>query len=924
MGRKITVAITIVLTAGLFTGWYLFTRESKFLGTSAFSALPENSAVIIRIHNLKNYTASSIKSPIWKGCSSLPGVSSLYRKLSFADSLINSSSSSDNPLPNNELTIAIQRENNQNQWLSIIELSSLSEKRMLSGLVKNYFSKRGIPNEKSQFGQASLTSYTWPEEGKSQHFYTTFYHGLFLGSTDQKFLEQSLTKLDHPGTTKNLVFERSIKSKAGDIDARFYLNHQKLPLFARQLFSETLLERLKGSASPATWSEIDLTQKSDELILNGFSFTADSLKNHLGIFLRQQPDSFKLAKLFPAQTTFFLSYVINNNTRFFEDYEHLLASRNSLDAYRKSLIETDSLYGLNLQKIVSDHLNSAAAMVFTHPDPTMPEENKYLVLTIKNETQLEESLMPLVIQIPGHRKRDKPKNFTLFKPDNETEFKIYHSAVSDLGKRVLGEVFAEVKTNYYTIFDNNLIMSASSGSLERFLKANLLHETLENNPSYRKFTQGLSDRLNLYAWVSPGRALPYFKDLLNDQRYAKISGQLQSLVKIESLGWQIGNENGMIYNMARLKYNPDLLLNTPSVSWKSHPGTTLIVPPVIGIMSSDQSPDNILVQDKDFNLIHLNSAGQTLWKIKLNGPIIGEIIEQNDFNVQSKQFLFSTGDALHLINEDGKYLSKFPVELASKATNGVAVFDYDKNNECRIFIACENHRVYLYDKEGEIITGWNPPKTEQIVKQPVQFFRVENKDYLIITDTNRAYILDRKGKPALKIKGDITFSNNSFTLQPKSGKNRASLIATDTKGTIISIGFDGSVKKTEVGKFSPAHHFLCTGTNHENTLSYLFLDGETLSAYNSQGNQLLMRKFNHTILNKPQLFTFPDKSFKIGITDTSENKIYLLNDDGTVADGFPLEGSTPFAITFKGGESSKSFNVITGMPEGEIINYIID
>ena len=58
MGRKITVAITIVLTAGLFTGWYLFTRESKFLGTSAFSALPENSAVIIRIHNLKNYTAS--------------------------------------------------------------------------------------------------------------------------------------------------------------------------------------------------------------------------------------------------------------------------------------------------------------------------------------------------------------------------------------------------------------------------------------------------------------------------------------------------------------------------------------------------------------------------------------------------------------------------------------------------------------------------------------------------------------------------------------------------------------------------------------------------------------------------------------------------------------------------------------------------
>ncbi len=922
MGKKIIVAITILLIAGLFTGWYFFTQESKYLGSSAFSAVPENSAVVIRIHNLKKYTASARINPIWKGCSTLPGIADLYQKISFTDALLDSISKPDNSLGNKELTIAFNRENDHFEWLAILELASLSEKRLITGTVTKYFTQQGAISETTKSGNGIITGYSWRTKGGSQHFYTTLFRGLMLGSPERKYVEAGINQLEDPAKPGNAVFGKVNKNNAGNVDARIYVNHKRLPQFAKSLFSETFLERYKASAPFATWSELDLTQKQDEVILNGISFTTDSLNNHLQIFLRQQPDTFRLARIFPAQSTFFLSYEINNNVHFFEDYEQLLANHHHLEAYRKALSQTDSLYGINLQKIVSDHLDGSAAIVYTQPDPTMAEENKYLVLRINSESQVEEALSPLAIEIPGRRKRDKPKNYTPFVIDAETEFKIYQTEVSDFGSLVFGELFAGVKTNFYATYDNYLVMGSSFAAVGSFLKANVLHETLENNQVYRKLTKGLSDKLNIYLWCSPGRALPFFREMLNNDRYAGFSAELKALLKIESVGWQIGNENGMLYNMARLQYNPEVYETPSSVIWKSHPGSALISPPIFIPNSSGKSHSGILIQDKDLNLMLINADGRTLWKIKLTSPINNKIIVPKGLSNGKQQFFFSTSDALYSVNQDGKILNNNTFKLKSTASNAVSVFDYDKNNDYRFFIACKDHKVYLYDKKGKIVTGWNPPKTEHLVTQPVQFFRVENKDYLVFTDKNRAYILDRKGKPAVTVKGNLTFSNNAFTLQPKSGKNKARLITTDATGTIISVGFDGSIKKIEVGTFSPEHHFLCLETTHDTDLCYLFLDNEILTGYDRLGNSRFTRKFKHSIPTAPQLFRFPNKSIKLGITDTVENKIYLLNSDGAVSEGFPLDGSTPFDITYPD-TTSGSFGVVTATPDGELINYEI-
>ncbi|MCX6236837.1 MAG: hypothetical protein NTY07_04625 [Bacteroidia bacterium] len=161
MGKKISIGITILLISGLLAGWYFFTHEAKYFGTSAFRAVPENVSVIVRIHHLGNYTARSLNNPIWKAYSGFPGVTSLYQQLSFADSLFKMYPKANNTFIDKDLTVMFGGENDHFRNLSLVELSSLSEKRAMTDFVENYFSLKEAAKENVKVGGANFSCYSW-------------------------------------------------------------------------------------------------------------------------------------------------------------------------------------------------------------------------------------------------------------------------------------------------------------------------------------------------------------------------------------------------------------------------------------------------------------------------------------------------------------------------------------------------------------------------------------------------------------------------------------------------------------------------------------------------------------------------------------------------------------------------------------------
>ena len=120
--------------------------------------------------------------------------------------------------------------------------------------------------------------------------------------------------------------------------------------------------------------------------------------------------------------------------------------------------------------------------------------------------------------------------------------------------------------------------------------------------------------------------------------------------------------------------------------------------------------DKFDADDPTKNLI--NSTGRVLWKQPVDGPIMGEVYQVDFYKNGKLQYLFNTAGKIHLIDRNGNYVERYPISLRANATNPLALFDYDKSRDYRLFIATEDRRIYLYDIEGNMISGWKFRKTE--------------------------------------------------------------------------------------------------------------------------------------------------------------------------------------------------------------------
>ena len=207
------------------------------------------------------------------------------------------------------------------------------------------------------------------------------------------------------------------------------------------------------------------------------------------------------------------------------------------------------------------------------------------------------------------------------------------------------------------------------------------------------------------------------------------------------------------------------------------------------------------------------------------------------------------------------------------------------NRIYRYFVACEDKKIYAYDKEGKLMPGWVFEGTKTQVTTPVQHFRIGGKDYIVFKDKYQIYIQNRKGEPVAKTAAEFENSRNSLMLSV--GIN-PKIVATDTKGTIYNIDFDGNYTEKKVGKFGSNHFFKTDDLNGDNKSEFIFADGKELTVTDESGTVLFAQKFANTIQNQPNIYRFGPKQKKIGIVDSRANRIYLFEITGQTHQGFPL------------------------------------
>lgn len=327
-----------------------------------------------------------------------------------------------------------------------------------------------------------------------------------------------------------------------------------------------------------------------------------------------------------------------------------------------------------------------------------------------------------------------------------------------------------------------------------------------------------------------------------------------------------------------------------TIAWKANlSAPALIAPSVI----SDGGGYSWLVQDSLFDLYRLSAEGGIAWKRPLAGKVLSDFFPLAYYSHEPKELVFNTHEAIYLLDDLGQMVSTYPLRLLSPATNGMLLADFSGKGDYGMFLACENGRIYGFDRYGRPLEGWSPGPEIGRVSQPMRHFQHDGKDFLVaLTEEGMLHVFQRDGSrrfEPVKIKDPVAGAPGVQAL-PLSAR----IVVGAQKGSVQVINTEGKsfTLATPVGTNEKAD-FRFEDVTGDERYDYLMMSGNEVALYYYEGEEFKLKA--KIRLERPQDELVAGKGY-FGTVDLTRRQIFLFTPEGLETPGFPLAGSSAFSI----------------------------
>lgn len=916
--KGVAIATLVIILGGILLMYSLLKKQVVTM-SDAINAVPVNSALIIQNEDFHQFIEEfRADNHIWKELSNIPVFEAMNRQLNYFDSLFTSNEEADNLIKNKSVIVSTHLIGKDKfEFLYLLNLTNNHDEEQAKLFMTGFLRGKAEVTERA-YNKVDI--YDVALKHSNRKFTYTFSKGIFIVSYSSQLVEEAIrqTRVEN-SLLQDYGFKKVQKTAGKNVDANIYINYKTFPKLISLLLDDEHAKKINSVNSFANWTELDVSWKDEELMLYGYTYTSDSTNNYLNVFLNQGGHNIEIAEALPSNTSTFIAYGISDMAKFKKRYRRYLERSGKAKNHRREINKIKTELEVDIEKMFYSIVENEVALVYTDVNTAGIDDGAYIVAKTKSKSFAEEELLKLVINHVAKKGEQFSKYTHDYKVDKETVFAIYNMPVDKVVGKVFGGIFADINTKYFTFVDNYLIFGNSVKSLSKFIHFNVLKKTLDNDANYNDFADNLTSTSNFLYYSNPGSSKGLYADIVNNAMQTVLDSNINTIRKFEGVAYQFSANNGMIYNNFYMRYNP-ILKEKPHTIWESNLDTVIDFKPKLLVNHSNHEKE-IFVQDLKNTIYLINKAGRIQWKMPLDEKITSDIYQLDFYKNGKLQLLFSTKNRLHLIDRLGNYVERYPVKLRAPSTNGVSVFDYENNRDYRLFIACEDKKVYAYDKEGSVLKGWEFGTTESIVHTDVQYANIKNKDYIIFSDSLKTYILDRRGNDRVKVKEQFSRSmNNKFTLDYSAEEEKYRLVTTDILGDVVFIYFDGEVTKISVNNFSKNHHFIYNDINGDGFKEYIFVDEDELEVYKQNKKELFSYEFEEDISQKPAFYIFPDNQRRIGVVSDKTNQIFLFCSNGDIYKNFPLIGKTMFSIGSIN-KANHKFNLIVGSDESSIYNY---
>ncbi len=913
MKRTIAIIAAFLILGGL--GTFIYLHRQQVPNYNMTRLLPTETAFFINVDDPVRFMDQlTNKSKIWDELEKMAPLEDLTHQVAYLDSMVNHEESLKNAFDNKKMIIAAQKQGqNRAGFTFLFNLQSKSHQNQLEGYLERWGRSGSRTVNTRTYNKVQLHSI---ENGKKQVLSYATTRGVLIASPSSLLVEQAIRQsfVENPLTTQK-GFQKIRETAGKNVVANLYINFNRLPELMALPLASPFRDYIGEMADFAHWSALDINIKSDALLLNGFSKDHPQQSEILDLFANQEAVELEIASVLPSNTSTFISLGLSNKKDYRRQLHGLYREHETLDQYKAWVESIQSKHGFNPASQFYELFHQEVGLAFLHANVEQPREKAFILLKTKGQRIARNQLSRLSKKATP---QDQPHR-TQIKIDEQTQYPVYRLPIDHLFGRLFGSMFKGFGNEYFTILDNYVVFAHSTDMLKEFIYSNILNKTLNHNPQYKKFSEYLSHQANFHFYTNMYRSPQLIANFLRDDLKEGIDQNFQHFRKFQALAYQFMGGDQMCYNNLFIKYIPKIQ-EEPKTVWETHLDTATDFKPAL-VTNHHTGENDIFVQDLNNKIYLINNVGRILWKKQLDEPIMSQIYQIDYYRNGNLQMLFNTRHKMHLIDRNGNYVERYPIELPAPATAPMALFDYENNKDYRIMIPGNNKKIYDFYKDGDIVQGWEFDQTDTRVTQRVQHFRVDTRDYIAFADKYRIYILNRRGEVRVRPEEQFARSkNNLFKLEPETSRNPARLVTTDVQGRVRYVNFTGQVHTQKVNDYSSNHYFDYQDINSDGYKDFIFLDDNTLEVIEQDGNTLYSHSFEAPINDRPIHFYFAYNDRKIGVVSRQDNQIYLLNPSGQLYEGFPLKGSTPFSIGYLD-EAGKDFHLIVGNKYNFLSNY---
>ncbi|MDP2337863.1 MAG: WD40 repeat domain-containing protein [Bacteroidota bacterium] len=924
--RKVIVisGIVILVAAAAFLGVKYFPGKPhqpaiQTFSTKqnpAFKAVPQKSPLVIEVKNQEGFfNALKGDNPVFAELRGIPEVESLLSNISRFKDFISSRSGTSKLLKGKSIIISVNPTGkNQLTNLFLVQLNDKNESNSAAEVVSRELGGAYTIARKSYDNTTVFSA-----KSTELSFYFTCTNDIFIASEDFILIEQSIRQTNSQNLLNNPEFTEVYKTIEETALANIFINHQTIHQVLAKLVSPEIRKTISQIASYSNWSELDLSVNASELELKGYSVTKDSTDNYLNIFLNQEAQKMTIEEAIPANASYFIALNLKNTSNFIDQNESYLRANGNYYPREMSLIEFRKKTNTDPVKLIKELSGTQFAGVYTNINKSNPTQNRFFIAELIDHSDAREKLSKAVTEFGKTSRMGVDKLLTQYAAAGKKSFDIYRLPIANMAESLFGRAFSGINAEYFVLYEKYLICGDNLPGLKNYLLSLVSEKTLANDSTYLAYSKAGQTKPNFYLYTKIPKVFR-LKDVLLKPEISNLLSENEDIFrKFSTFSWQFSVSDQMIKNHIRLKYDPNVK-EEPQAVWQLKLEGQLAQRPKFGFNHKDLPNREVIVCDKQNNISLINKEGLVLWTMNIPGEIVSEIHQVDIYQTKRFQYLFNTKTQLYLIDRMGNNVRKFPVTLRSIASNGISVAEFGKNKEYRFFIAGEDKKIYAFDRDGKLVPKWNFEGTESLVTKPIQHFEIDGKDYIVFSDKRNTYFLDRQGKSRDIQSAQFDHSNNPMYM---ANDVNPKLISTDQSGKIHIQDFSGQTELIEPGKFGAGHRFAAEDLDGNGSPEYLFAEGKKLSVFALDGKKLFDRTFPDNISETPFVCSFGPGINKIGVVVGNENKIYLLEKNGSITRGFPLDGNTSFILE-KFNDANGWYNLIVGGEGNTLVNYRIE